>query len=126
MPLSNPTATQMIEAVRSFLEKDILTSAKGRQAFDTKVAINALMTVERELADGPGLDSDERKRLVSLLGHEGDLKELNTELADAISQGTIDTASNELVDHLYQTVLGKMQVDNPRYATFKKLIAKSE
>lgn len=121
MPLSNPSALQIIEAVRSFLEQDILTTAKGRQAFDTKVAINALMTVERELSDGPELDSNERKRLVKILGHEGDLSALNEQLSQAISDGSIDMGSNELIDHLYKTAMGKMQVDNPRYSTYKHL-----
>lgn len=126
MPLSSPSTLQIIEAVRSFLEKDILTSAQGRQAFDTKVAINALMTVERELRDGPGLDSAERKRLVKLLGHEGELTALNEQLAKAISDGTISSDSAALKEHLYKTVMGKMQVDNPRYSTYKRLKEKGE
>ena len=126
MPQSSPSMLEIIEAVRSFLEKDILTASKGRKAFDAKVAINALMIVERELSDGSGLDSAERKRLVSLLGHEGSLDDLNDELCGAISKGDIDTNSDGIMHHLQQTVMGKLQIDNPRYSTYKRLKEKGD
>ena len=126
MPLSYPSTLQIIQAVRTFLEKDMLTSASGRQAFDTKVAINALMTVERELDHGSQLDSDERKRLVTLLGHEGSLEDMNEELAQAISDGSIGVGDSELVDHLYKSVMGKLSIDNPRYSTYKRLKEKGK
>ncbi len=121
MPLASPSALKMVEAVRAFMEKDILKSAKGRAAFDVRVAINALKIVERELEGGSKLDSDERKRLVQLLQHEGDLPALNEELAQAIRQDTIDLSQAELFDHLLQTTMGKMQIDNPNYSTYKRL-----
>lgn len=126
MPLSYPSTVQIVEAVRTFLEKDILTSASGRQAFDTKVAINALLIVERELNNGSQLDSDERKRLVTLLGHEGALEDMNEDLAKAISDGSMGTGDSELIDHLYKSVMGKLSIDNPRYSTYKRLKEKGK
>ena len=47
-----PTAEELVEAVREFLEKDVMSATEGRVQFHTRVAINALNTVQRELELG--------------------------------------------------------------------------
>ena len=48
-PHDMPSAAELVEAVREWLERDVLTGTQGRLQFHTRVAINVLSMVEREL-----------------------------------------------------------------------------
>ncbi len=48
-----PTARELAEAVREWVEGDVREATDGRVAFYTRIAANALRMVERELALGP-------------------------------------------------------------------------
>ena len=48
-----PTAAELVEAVREFLEGDVLAATEGRVRFHARVATNVLAMVERELVLGP-------------------------------------------------------------------------
>ena len=77
MTQDRPTAAELVTAVREFLERDVMTVTEGRVQFHTRVAINALGMVERELVDGPALAEAERDRAEALLGHSGDAAHWN-------------------------------------------------
>jgi len=47
-PHDMPSAAGLVEAVREFLERDVMAATQGRVQFHTRVAINALGMVERE------------------------------------------------------------------------------
>ena len=51
-PHDAPTAAQLIEAVREWLERDVAASTEGRLKFHARVAVNVLAIVERELELG--------------------------------------------------------------------------
>jgi hypothetical protein len=69
MTQDRPTAAELVGAVREFLERDVMAATDGRVQFHTRVAINALGMVERELVDGPVFEAMERDRAEALLGH---------------------------------------------------------
>ena len=71
-----PTAVELLEAIREFLEQDVMPAVEGRVQFHTRVAVNALGMLERELRLGPELAAAERARLGALLGHDADLDAL--------------------------------------------------
>ena len=48
-----PTAPELIEAVREFITRDLAPTLTGRLAFHARVAANALAIVARELELGP-------------------------------------------------------------------------
>ena len=48
-----PTTTELVGAVREFLERDVMAVTEGRVGFHARVAANVLAMVERELALGP-------------------------------------------------------------------------
>jgi aminoglycoside phosphotransferase (APT) family kinase protein len=48
-----PSATILLEAVREFLERDVMTSTVGRVQFHARVAMNVLSMVERQLQAAP-------------------------------------------------------------------------
>src|SRR5207302_2369519 len=80
-PHDDPSAAALTEAVREFLERDVLPATDGRVRFHTRVAINVLAMVERELVHGP----DQARAHASALGRLGMSSE--AELAAAIRSG---------------------------------------
>ncbi len=101
--------------MREFLERDVLGSVEGRVGFHTRVAINALGIVERELVLGPGLDAEARHRLAQFLGTDADLGALVALLAARIRGGELDDDAEALAV-TRATVRAKLEVSNPRYA----------
>jgi Domain of unknown function (DUF6285) len=110
-----PSPVELLEAVREFLESDVMRSVEGRVRFHTRVAVNALGMLERELRLGPELDAAERHRLVALLGRDGDLLELTAELASRIRDGSLDNRRDEVVAAVRDSVRAKLLVANPDY-----------
>jgi aminoglycoside phosphotransferase (APT) family kinase protein len=111
-----PSAAELLEAVREFLEHDVLAAVEGRVAFHTRVAVNALGIVERELVVGETLDTTTRPRLAAFLGHDDDLAALIAELAAKIRSGTLDDQPDTL-NRTREIVRAKLEVSNPRYIT---------
>ena len=122
MPTNRPTMKELLEAVREFLEARVMPSLDKTTAFHTRVAVNVLAIVERELEKGPGLDQAEHERLRRILQQEGSLKDLNASLCRQIREGRIDSRNPELIEHLRLTTLGRLSIDNPRYATYQRAI----
>ena len=110
-----PTAAELVEAVSEFLARDVAPHLDGRDAFQLRVARNALGIVQRELELGGKLDAAEHARLVALLGHDGTTRELEWELARAIRAGTIDGGRADVLAHLHATVRDKLLVTNPKH-----------
>jgi hypothetical protein len=52
IPHDMPSGKELVESVREWLERDVLTGTTGRLQFHTRVAINVLAMVERELELG--------------------------------------------------------------------------
>ena len=64
-PHDVPTAEQLVEAVREWLEGDVMAAADGRLQFHARVAVNVLAIVERELALGAAQAAAHRARLAA-------------------------------------------------------------
>jgi Domain of unknown function (DUF6285) len=110
-----PTAVELLEAIREFLEHDVLSSAEGRVRFHTRVAVNALGMLERELRLGPELDAAEQQRLAALLGHDNELAALTAELARRIRDGSLDDRHDDVMATVRESVRAKLLVSNPTY-----------
>jgi phage shock protein A len=115
MTQDRPSAAELVAAVREFLERDVMTATEGRVQFHTRVAINALGMVERELTDANAYAAAERQRAATLLGHDGEPRALEVELAAAIRSGAVDDRLAEVRAHLRATVREKLLVANPAY-----------
>jgi hypothetical protein len=115
-----PTPTELIKAVADFLRNDIAPVISGHHAFKLRVAINALDLVTRQLTLEQGSDAAESARLSRLLGMQGSLTELNRALGDRIAKGELDLETAGLADHLWQTTMDKLAVDQPNYASYKR------
>jgi hypothetical protein len=115
-----PTPSELIKAVADFLRNDITPQVGGHSAFKLRVAINALDLVTRQLALEQDSDAAEAERLTELLGKDGSLGELNRALADRIARGEADLQTPGLADHLWQTTMDKLAVDQPNYAAYRR------
>ena len=111
-------AATLIEAVQLFLA-ELEPELSGRRAFHAKVAQNALAIVARELAQAP--QAKEQALLAGVLGHDAPLDQLRADLCSQLRAGTGGEATPGLIDALLGVALAKCAVDNPRYATFKRL-----
>jgi Domain of unknown function (DUF6285) len=115
-----PTPTELIKAVADFLRNEIAPVISGHNAFKLRVSINALDLVTRQLGLERGSDAAEAARLSKLLGRQGSLGELNRALSDQIAKGEVDLETPGLADHLWQTTMAKLAVDQPNYASYKR------
>ncbi len=115
-----PTPTELIKAVADFLRNEITPVIKGHNAFKLRVGINALDLVTRQLALESSGDTAEAARLKQLLGIDGSLIDLNRALSDKIAKGEVDLQTPGLVEHLWQTTMDKLAVDQPNYASYKR------
>src|SRR5579859_4414816 len=115
-----PTPIELTRSVADFLRNDITPLIKGHEAFKLRVAINILDLVTRQLTLEQGSDAAEADRLAKLLRAEGSLIEQNRALAEKIASGEIDLQTPGLFEHLWQTTLDKLAVDQPNYASYKR------
>ena len=114
MAQDRPTAGELMEAVREFLDREVRPRLDGQPAFHARVAANVLAIVERELELAPGFDAAEAGRLGALLVRGGALDDLNAALATAIRAGDMDGRS-DVAAHLLATARDKLRIANPRY-----------
>jgi hypothetical protein len=110
----------LINAVAEFLRSEVAPQISGHAAFKLRVAINALDLVARQLALEQRGDAAEAGRLSALLQMQGSLDELNRALADRIARGDVDLQTPGLADHLWQTTMDKLAVDQPNYGSYKR------
>ena len=115
-----PTPTELIKAVADFLRNEITPVIKGHNAFKLRVGINALDLVTRQLTLAEGSGAAEAGRLKELLGADGPLIELNRALSEKISKGEVDLQTPGFAEHLWQTTMDKLAVDQPNYASYKR------
>jgi len=91
-----PSVSELLRAVRGFLEDDLVPALEGRRRFHALVAANVLTIVEREL----GVEEEQLTRLV-----------------ERIRSGEADAGDLALRvrAHVRATVLEKLAVANPKY-----------
>jgi hypothetical protein len=118
-----PTPIELTKAVADFLRNDVTPMISGHNAFKLRVAINILDLVTRQLMLEQGSDAKEVERLSALLGMTGSVMELNRALAERIANGRLDLRTPGLAEHLWQTTMDKLAVDQPNYASYKRELA---
>ena len=104
-----PSAEQLVESVREWSERDVLTGTTGRLQFHTRVAVNVLAMVERELRLGQGQAAAHAVRLAQL-GCADD-----AELAARIRDGAFDDRLEEVRELVLADVRDKLAVANPKH-----------
>ena len=115
-----PAPSELIKAVADFLRNDLAPQISGHSAFKLRVAINALDLVTRQLTLQGASDAAELARLSELVGTDGSLLDLNRALAERIASGEADLATPGIAEHLWQTTMDKLAVDQPNYAAYRR------
>jgi hypothetical protein len=115
MTQDRPTASELVTAVREFLEHDVMGATEGRVQFHTRVAVNVLNIVARELEQGESHARDEHARLAALLGHDGTLAALNDELCAMIRGGVRPIDDAALRDHVRASLAEALAINNPKW-----------
>jgi hypothetical protein len=118
MAQDRPTASELLAAIADFLREEAtpaLDRTEPRLGFQMRVAVNSLAILERESRLGPAADAREHARLVTLLGRDGPLAELNRELARQLRTGERDERDDALMAHLEATTADKIAIANPKW-----------
>jgi hypothetical protein len=109
VPHDAPSAIELLEAVREWIDREVIPATDGRLRFHSRVASNVLAMVEREIELGPEQEQRHQQRLARL-GVADD-----AELAAAIRARRFDDRSEELRSLLSEMVADKLAVANPGY-----------
>ena len=108
-PHDIPSAAELVEAVREFLQTDVMAATDGRTQFLVRVSVNVLAMVEREL----------RLAAQHTAAHEAGLRGLGMRderaLAAALRAGELDARLDEVTEFVRETIVAKLEVANPGY-----------
>lgn len=104
-----PTTLQLVEAVREFLQNEVMPATDGQLSFHARVAANVLRTVERELAGEAEDDAWAMEQLRSV----GVSSE--AELADLVRSAPSLASLASVVDVLKALTRARLQASNPAY-----------
>jgi hypothetical protein len=124
--MDQPSLLELVTAVREFIEQKAIPELKGHTAFHARVAANALLIAERQIAQGEAADEAERARLTALLGRDGTLEELNRALCLAIRDGSMALDDTALKETLRLSMIDKVKIDQPNYSGLKTALARAD
>ncbi|MCK9519999.1 MAG: DUF6285 domain-containing protein [Dehalococcoidia bacterium] len=127
-----PTVDELLEAVATYLQNDVMPNTSGRISFHARVAANVLQMVRRELATEEEHLAEEWAGLNSLLGVEERpdglpalrqrIHQRNTDLAERIQAGDADSGDyrRDVIAHLRRITHLRLLVSDPRLAEATK------
>ena len=118
-----PRVDELLVSVRDFLHGDVMAETEGRTNFMARVAGNSLDIVLRDQALGPEHRSLERQRLEALFVTSGNLEELRWQLVNALRLGEIELDHPGLAEHLRQSVVNQIVIDQPKYSGFRNAVS---
>ena len=117
-----PRTDELLVSVRDFLRNDVMDETTGRANFLSRVAANSLDIVLRELTLGPIHQALELDRLQVLLQSDEGLDALKRRLVTGLRDGQISLDNEALQNHLRQTVVNQIAIDQPKYSGLKKAL----
>ena len=117
-----PRTDELLVSVRDFLRNDVMDETTGRANFLSRVAANSLDIVLRELTLGPVHQALELERLQALFQSEEGLEALKRRLVTELRDQQISLDNEALQNHLRQTVVNQLAIDQPKYSGFKKAL----
>ena len=120
--LDQPRGRDILAAVSKLLRETLMPQLPANAAFQARVAANAIDLVAREITFGEAAEREALARLQGLLKHDGSLAELETELSGRIRRGELDLQSEGVAEHLWQTTLAKVKIDQPGYASYRRTL----
>ena len=120
-----PRTDELLVSVRDFLRNDVMDETTGRANFLSRVAANSLDIVLRELSLGPIHQSLELKRLQALFQSKEGLDALKWQLVTQLRDKQISLDNDALQNHLRQTVVNQVAIDQPKYSGLRNALDNS-
>lgn len=108
-PHDRPSADELLESVREWLERDVASSTDARIAFHARVAANIIDIVRRENENAAEINA----RHGELLAHLGVTSE--QELSEKIRKGFYDENLLDMLHTLRPSIEDKVAVAHPKY-----------
>jgi len=124
-----PTSAELFDALRHFVETDVVPALDGPKKFHARVAANVLAILRREAELEDTQSQTEWDGLTTLLGDNpgvlplprseraARLRQRTEVLCDRIRRGDADTGAwrAAVLAHVRQTVVDKLTVANPKF-----------
>jgi hypothetical protein len=104
-----PTTVELVEAVRRYLQDEVLPQTDGKLGFHARVAANVLAGVGRAIEDDGAYARAHAERLAGLGAKDDE------DLARAIRDGDLDGRIAEVVAALRASTAQQVAITNPRY-----------
>jgi Domain of unknown function (DUF6285) len=117
MPQSIPDMRTLVAVAAKYLEHELLPTLAGYHRFKTRVTINVLNAIRRELELSAAQLTAERARLAAILGHEDNVETLNDKLSEEIRTGAIALNDHELHAHIRRSLADALAINNPKWLT---------
>lgn len=115
MPRSLPNAATLLGAAAKYLEEELLPTLADYHRFQTRITVNVVNIIRRELKLYDAQAASERERLAAILGHDGQVEELSLELAKRIRNGAIALTDPALLSHIRQSLADALAINNPKW-----------
>jgi hypothetical protein len=115
MAQSMPDAKILLEAAAKYLDEELAPTLSGYHRFQTRVTINALNIVRRELELREAQIPAERARLAALIGHDGEIETLERELIERMRAGAISSGDPALRAHIRESLAAALVINNPKW-----------
>jgi hypothetical protein len=112
-----PNAPTLLAAAVKYLDEELIPTLTGYHRFQTRVTINVLNTIRRELELYSLQAASERAGLSSILGHDGEAEELSIELSRRIRDGAIALDDPDLRSYLRESLAAALAINNPKWLT---------
>lgn len=114
-----PTAAELLEAVATSLETELMPALDGGLEYRARVALNLVRILERELRLGPAAQIREVELLESLVGPGGDVVELNARLASRLRSGDAEPDFERRAHAaLVEIARAKLEITRPGYERY--------
>ena len=115
MAHDQPDIGELIHAVQEFLSQ-LRKKLDGQDRYYVLCSSYLLEIVQRELTQWAPVETDDDKRLRSILGdNELPRSELPRALSEAIREGQFDDQMDAMLAHLIDHVTSKVEVTKPSY-----------
>jgi hypothetical protein len=112
--MSATDAVDLLEAVRQFLRAEVLLELEGFKAYNTRIAVNALGIVAREMQMGRDVAMLDQQ-MADKLSVDAATTDLSRHIALALRDGKL-SADADLLAYLRKRTMLSMSIDNPKYS----------
>jgi hypothetical protein len=110
-----PNAGELLRGVADALESSVIPAVEPALQHTVRVAANLARICAREWELGPDAAAFEEAALAAVLGHSGDVAELQRELAQRVRTSDSDDFDREVWEMLMEVTRRDLSIAKPGY-----------